>query len=343
MSIIPDSVPTGAIRYNTDSNKMECWIGDKWMQISVSESAPTSGRGIVGGGDGASNIIQYNTIETTGNSIDFGDLDTGVDWPAAVGSRTRGVFGGGRTPTNIDKLQTITIASTGNATDGGNLTSAKREMGGCSDQTRGCYGGETLGGSDDIDYITIASDGNALDFGNLVQALDGAASFASSTRGIWAGGEGPSPYPGLNIIQFVTIQSTGNAVDFGDLTVSKWGVFGSSSPTRGIVGGNGNVISFITIATTGNAEDFGDLTGSTQCCGSAFSSPIRGVFVNGGTPNNDMEFVNFATKGNGTDFGDTIWNVTRAAGLSNSHGGLQKPIRYAILNRNRNNSFDNNV
>ena len=35
-------------------------------------------------------------------------------------------------------------------------TSAKREMGGCGDQTRGCYGGETLGQSDDIDYITIA-------------------------------------------------------------------------------------------------------------------------------------------------------------------------------------------
>ena len=29
-------VPTGAIRYNTDSNKMECFDGTKWWQIAVS-------------------------------------------------------------------------------------------------------------------------------------------------------------------------------------------------------------------------------------------------------------------------------------------------------------------
>ena len=230
MSLPPVTVPTGAIRYNTDSNKMECFNGTKWMQVAVSESAPIGARGIVGGGNGASNIIQYNTIATTGDAVDFGDLHVGVDWAGAVGSRTRGVWGGGRTPSNVDNLQYVTIATQGNATDGGNLTSAKREMGGCGDQTRGCYGGETLGQSDDIDYITIAS--------------------------------------------------------------------------------------------TGNAQDFGDLIGATDCCGAAYSSPLRGVFINGGSPNNDMEYITFATKGNGIDFGDATWNVYRAAGLSNAHGGL---------------------
>ena len=322
MSLPPVTVPIGAIRYNTDSNKMECFNGTKWMQVAVSESAPIGARGIVGGGNGASNIIQYNTIATTGDAVDFGDLHVGVDWAGAVGSRTRGVWGGGRTPSNVDNLQYVTIATTGNATDSGNLTSAKREMGGCGDQTRGCYGGETLGQSDDIDYITISSLGAAYDFGNLTQPLDGAASFASSTRGIWAGGEGPSPYPGLNKIHCVTIQSKGDAEDFGDLTVSKWGVFGSSSPTRGVVGGNGNVISFITIASTGNAQDFGDLIGNDACCGTAYSSPLRGVFINGATGNSDMEYITFATKGNGSDFGDATWSVYRGAGLSNAHGGL---------------------
>ena len=65
------------------------------------------------------------------------------------------------------------------------------------------FGGETLGGSDDIEYVTIASTGNAVDFGNLIQAHDGAASFSSPTRGVWAGGEGPSPYPALTAIQYV--------------------------------------------------------------------------------------------------------------------------------------------
>ena len=49
MSIIPVEVPTGAIRYNTDSNKMEVWIGDKWMQVAVSESRPIGARGLIGG------------------------------------------------------------------------------------------------------------------------------------------------------------------------------------------------------------------------------------------------------------------------------------------------------
>ena len=322
MSLPPVEIPLGAMRFNSDSQKLEYFNGDTWFQVHTETAAPIGARGIVGGGNGASNIIQYNTIATTGNAQDFGDLHVGVDWAGAVGSRTRGVWGGGRTPSNVDNLQYITIATAGNATDSGNLTSAKREMGGCGDSTRGCYGGETLGQSDDIDYITIASTGDAQDFGNLTQALDGAASFASPTRGIWAGGEGPSPYPGLNKIHCVTIQSKGDAEDFGDLTVSKWGVFGSSSPTRGVVGGNGNVISFITIASTGDAQDFGDLVGATDCCGTAYSSPLRGVFINGGSGNSDMEYITFATKGNGTNFGDATWNVYRAAGLSNAHGGL---------------------
>ena len=59
MSMIPQDVPTGAIRYNTDSNKMECFNGTKWMQISVSESAPIGGRGLIGGGSGPNNVINY--------------------------------------------------------------------------------------------------------------------------------------------------------------------------------------------------------------------------------------------------------------------------------------------
>ena len=30
---VPQQIPEGAIRFNTDSSKMEVWIGDKWMQV----------------------------------------------------------------------------------------------------------------------------------------------------------------------------------------------------------------------------------------------------------------------------------------------------------------------
>ena len=49
---ITETVPTGAIRYNTDSNKMECFNGTKWMQIAVSSPDLDGGaRGLAIGGN----------------------------------------------------------------------------------------------------------------------------------------------------------------------------------------------------------------------------------------------------------------------------------------------------
>ena len=73
------STVIGAIRYNTDSNKMECYVNDKWMIVSTSEAITTSNRGLpMGGykrpGDETVNIIQIINIATQGNALDFGDL-----------------------------------------------------------------------------------------------------------------------------------------------------------------------------------------------------------------------------------------------------------------------------
>ena len=87
--------PAGAIRFNTDSNKLEVYIGGpvgygtlpngQWMQVdNWSPENQTGGtRGLVGGGyDSANrNDINYITIDTTGNAIDFGDLtEAGEIW-----------------------------------------------------------------------------------------------------------------------------------------------------------------------------------------------------------------------------------------------------------------------
>ena len=53
------AIPEGAIRYNTDSNKMELWIGDKWMIVSTSESSPTAPRAVIMTGYGPADT---NTI-----------------------------------------------------------------------------------------------------------------------------------------------------------------------------------------------------------------------------------------------------------------------------------------
>ena len=59
-----------------------------------------------------------------------------MDYPGSVASRIRGIWAGGRTPSNLDVIDFVTIATAGNATDFGNLTSTKREMAGVGNQIR---------------------------------------------------------------------------------------------------------------------------------------------------------------------------------------------------------------
>ena len=90
-------------------------------------------RGIFGGGNPGSpspanktNIIEYITIATLGNSIDFGDLTAACNSVLGTSNNTRGVFAGGYiAPAEVNTIQYITIASTGNAADFGDLVNSK--------------------------------------------------------------------------------------------------------------------------------------------------------------------------------------------------------------------------
>ena len=93
------STVIGAIRYNTDSNKMECYINDKWMIVSTSSPNLNGGaRGIFFGGSpnpGSYTKMNFITIPTQGDAGDFGDLATLHNQGAAAGSSTRGLYAGG--------------------------------------------------------------------------------------------------------------------------------------------------------------------------------------------------------------------------------------------------------
>ena len=65
------------------------------------------------------NVIEYITIATTGNSQDFGDLTASKTSLGALASNTRGVWGGGYSNKNV--IEYVTIATTGNGTDFGDL------------------------------------------------------------------------------------------------------------------------------------------------------------------------------------------------------------------------------
>ena len=186
MSIIPVTVPTGAKRFNTDSNKMECFNGTKWMQVAVSSPDLNGGaRGFHNGGrktpgyNYSDQIDAYN-ISTAGSIFDFGDMTS-----AATGSFECGAF---------------------------------------SSHTRGCaFGGKGPGSHiNSIEYITMSSSGNSADFGDLTSDNPTQPSgFSNRTRGVRCGGQKQAASPatsfGVNVMDYVTIATTGNAADFGDM------------------------------------------------------------------------------------------------------------------------------
>ena len=114
--------------------------------------------------------MEYITTVTTGNGTDFGNLAAALGGmcSGAVSNSTRGVMGGGYSPSVVNTIQYITIQSTGNTTDFGDLSQSRSQTGSGSSSTRGVFaGGETPSQVNTIDYITIASTGNATDFGDL--------------------------------------------------------------------------------------------------------------------------------------------------------------------------------
>ena len=146
------SIKPGAIRFNTDSMKLEIFRGSanyegsasmagigtlaagQWEEIqATSPEIQTGGtRGLLGGGNNQpayTDTIEYVNIDSTGDGTDFGNLTVNRQDLASFASRTRGVWGGGLgTPINKDTIDFVTISSTGNATDFGNLLSTRTEQ-----------------------------------------------------------------------------------------------------------------------------------------------------------------------------------------------------------------------
>ena len=158
-------------------------FGDMSTYVNNTANLASSTRGIMAGGTISptrTNTIQFVTINTLGDTVDFGDLT--VVGPAggantliynAIGysNSTRGIIHGGR---DINNNHTNTIQ-----------------------------------------YITIATTGNSADFGDTAVAAAHQMGGSSPTRGVVGAGFNPSV---TNAMEFINIMSLGNAVDFGDCT-----------------------------------------------------------------------------------------------------------------------------
>ena len=77
-------------------------------------------------------MIQYLTIATTGNSLDFGDLTVGRQGMGCVSDGTKGLWAGGSHSSTSNVGDYVTIATKGNATSFGNITVARYGGAACS-------------------------------------------------------------------------------------------------------------------------------------------------------------------------------------------------------------------
>ena len=188
------------------------------------------------------NIIDYITIQSTGDAVDFGDATIArVTQTGGLNSPTRGCFAGGYSPTQLNTIDYITYSTLGDAADFGDLTYTVRRPGGGSNAVRGLVaGGNNYDGGhigvNTINFFTIATLGDAKDFGDLTSAdnTDTAAMACSPTRAAIFHSDTSTPNV-TNIIDYVQIMTKGNALDFGDASTNNvWGKGGCSNGHGGL-------------------------------------------------------------------------------------------------------------
>jgi hypothetical protein len=220
-------------------------FGDSIVTVYETASASNNIRGLNAGGFSSGSgvpanteTIEYVTIASISNAVDFGDLTMGRRAAGALSSPTRACFAAGYqqpdTATKTDIIDYVTIATLGNAQDFGKLTESGWGPAAMSDSTRGVYAGRlTPGLQSTIDYITISSKGDATDFGDTTAACGRGTGFSNKIRGVYClGNSSPTV---VNNIDYITIATLGNAADFGDLFVTTHQA-GATSDSHGGLG-----------------------------------------------------------------------------------------------------------
>lgn len=284
------------------------------------------------------NIIDYISIPTPGNAVDFGDSIPAVMAPGGAAGKGRAVFAGGGTSTptvvSLGTTDYITISTPGNSVDFGTITVAREGIAGLSDGDKGFFIGGALSNDttyNTIDYVTILTVGNAVDFGDITTTRAYIAGMSGKSRGVFSGGHSVyqnSSGTNYNIIEYFNPATPSNSIDFGDLTVARMYCSGGSNGTRGLTCGGAviikwynNTIDYITISTTGNATDFGDISiarrglavsnNQTRCVISGGQISVSGSFAT-----NVIDYVTISTPGNAADFGDLTAEKMYTTGVS---------------------------
>ena len=134
-------IPQGAIRFNTDSHKLEFYAQGEWWVMST--DTPNLGRGVDstpgtrgfnsgGGYPSGNNVIDYFNIASTGDAQDFGNLPSAGSNAGNASSKTRAIRMGNASPSYLNTISYVQIASTGDAMDFGDLNATVAYQGACS-------------------------------------------------------------------------------------------------------------------------------------------------------------------------------------------------------------------
>ncbi len=285
--IIAGASPYSAVMdyFNISSTGNAADFGD----LNNATEFPSSGngasrtRGIIAGGrhpgNSYTNVIDYITIATINDAVNFGDLTDQRHYGGIASDGSRAVVAGGYDGSNnVNVIDYITITSTGDAKDFGDTAAVSSDHGAFGSHTRAVFGGNNE--SNQLQYITFSTLGNTADFGDLRSAVTQSGGGSNAVRGIVSGGRAPAVF---NTIEYVTIATLGNAADFGDLTVTRRMPGVVASPTRLCTAGghndpaNSDVIDYVQIATTGNAIDFGNLVSAKYATTSGNSNGHGGL------------------------------------------------------------------
>ena len=324
----------GTVRFNKDLNTLEFYNGVDWRQFTVNGA---SGRAVFGGGNNATTpdglaSIEYMSIPSQGNVVNFGDLTRIGIQIGGMSSNIRGIFAGGDPgPSTSNVIDYITIASEGNATDFGDTGTAGRAPGAAASQTRGLIVGVSPG-TNVIEYVEIMTTGNSLDFGDLttLTSTKGGAT-SSPTRFFYNTGAVDAT---SSVIEFGIIASKGNTTTFGDITGLVKRRKPASNTTRALFAGGYTPITSdprdgiqsITMSSEGNAVEFGNLV--TPCSRIFATGDERTCILAGGNDGTGtsgypgIQSIKYSSSGTSVIFGDLATGRSQGGSFSDSHGGL---------------------
>ena len=228
-------------------------------------TASDGNRGVFAGGyhdptSGSVDTMEYVTIMSTGDALDFGEGFVARYTCAGASDGHLGlIIGGDPTSASID-VESYSFVGLANSTGFSDLLVPRHSVRSCSNGIKAfTFGGNVA--TNDIDMIDFRNGGNSVDFGEDTAALryystesDGA------TRAVRAGGSGPTGTESTSI-SYINMNTIGSASEFGDHGSATSQSASMGDYNRMVIqraNSDAGTIHYITINTLGNAADFGE-------------------------------------------------------------------------------------